>query len=138
MAGEVREVRVHEIGEAIAALGSLGEGLKPRAVVHHLSLMLRAEGGAVAAAVCVRRPDGSHDLLIHTGDADPADAAALLDKALRKMTDAGLRTTRLRYEAGDQREPPAALAGDWLQRVAPIEPPGPGGFVPAPRAPLAA
>jgi len=137
MAGEVREVRVHEIDEAVAALGPMGEGVRPAAVLHPLSLVLRVEGQAVAAAVCVRQADGTHDLLVHIARADPDDAAVLLDKALRKLTDAGVRTTRVRYEADGGGDPPAALAGDWLQRVEPIQPPG-AGFAPATRAPLAA
>lgn len=127
MAYQFREIRMHDIADALAFADELGLSIKPAELCHNLSLLVKQDGEIVAAGLCTQPQPGRYALRIalSPGDPDTTDALAhdLADRALSKMQSKGIGALRVTSAVAEQ-EATLWEQTNWLERIEPVLPPG--------------
>lgn len=122
---QYREIRKANIPDALAFAKAQGVDVAEDELRHNLSLLVKAEGEIVAAALCVESEPGHHRVHLSAIAADGSEDLAhqLADRALRKLQADGIGATRL---TGSEAQAEAALwqQTNWLDRIATVMPLG--------------
>lgn len=122
---QYREIRKADIPEALAFAKAQGIDIAEYDLRHNLSLLVKAEGEVVGAALCVESDPGHHRVHLSATAAEGSEdlARQLADRALRKLQADGIGATRL---TGSEADAEAVLwqQTNWLDRIAVVTPLG--------------
>ena len=125
MGNQFREIRKADIPDALAFAKAQGLAVTEDELRHNLSLLVKAEGDIIAAALCVETEPGHHQvhLAVNSGEGSDALSQELADRALRKLQADGIGAARI---SGSEQQAEAALwqQTNWLERIATVTPLG--------------
>ncbi|MEM1355998.1 MAG: hypothetical protein AAGC44_09310 [Planctomycetota bacterium] len=125
MAYLFREIRLHDVSDALAFADAQGLSVTRDGLHHHLSLMVRDEGETVAVGLCCEQDPGRFAVRFATAVADAEQTKALAnelaDRVLRKLQAEGIGAARV---TGADADCEATLweQTNWLDRVKPVLP----------------
>lgn len=125
---QFRELRLHDIADALAFASGQGLSVTAQQLSHHLSLMVKRDDTIVAVALCTQLKPGRYNVRFAIDPADdPAttDALAneLADRVLNKLQAQGIGTARVNATQ-PQQEDNLWLQTNWLEQIQPVQPPG--------------
>jgi len=125
---QFRELRLHDIPEALAFASGHGLSITPQQLSHHLSLLVKLDDAIVAVALCTQLQPGRFNVRFAVDPADdPATSDALTselaDRVLRKLQAVGIGTARVNATL-PQQEDNFWLQNNWLEQIQPVLPPG--------------
>lgn len=130
-----REIRKGERDAVLGFAKERGCDIKPQTLRHNLSLMVKADDGLIAVALCVEQaPDHFVVEIAHGDKADDALIAELADRCLRKMQSDNIASARIHSPAETATQTIWQQA-NWLDRIEVTPPPG---VVPADEVPTQA
>jgi len=120
-----REIRKGERAQVLDFAKGQGCTPKPATLHHHLSLMAKADGQLVAAALCLETQPAQFVIeLVHDEGMDDALITELADRCLRKVQSENITSARLNSPNATATQ---ALwtATNWLDRIEETPPPPP-------------
>ena len=122
---QFREIRKGERADVLEFAKSQGCTLDPETLRHNLSLVAKAEGEVVAAALCLEQEHARFVIeIVHTEGLDEALITELADRCLRKVQSQGIASAKLQspLEASTKR---LWRQTNWLDRIQETPPPTP-------------
>ena len=127
MAYQFREIRLHDVPDAVAFASGRGLTIRAQDLCHNLSLLVKDDGAIVAAGLCLSSQPGRYlmHFVLSLPDAAASEALAheLADRSLRKVQAQGIGTARVTLVQSEQ-EAEFWEQSNWLDRIAPVLPLG--------------
>lgn len=119
-----REIRKSERAQVLDFAKAQGcKTPEPQTLHHHLSLMAKADGQLVAAAMCIETKPAQFMIeIVHGDTADTALITELADRCLRKVQSENITSARINSPHATATQQ-LWTATNWLDRIEETPPP---------------